>query len=168
MPSNLERGQLREAVRVTISSIMRETGSVKTRQVAERVVRENGDLIKEFGSELATQAIARMAQVELRSWSAIIDGGQAQMVLPGVPGFVSDDLPATISVPDDDGDLMHVVLAKATVGQLRAYQRLLGSQILGVQRSHKAVSFIVDRLDGIGDGEFLVRALTPKSHQQAA
>lgn len=152
------RAALREAIREEITRSLNETGEIRPRTVTELIIAEVSDSVSNLGQELAFDAVLRMVSKEIKSWTAVRQAGADQPFLPGLDPEHVRELPATISVPEGH-DVRHVALARCTVGQLRAYDRLLAKQIDDDMKKRLRIRTICDRVRYVPDAVPLSEAL---------
>ena len=161
MPSNLKRQELLTFVRNRVASELREHGELIIGPTTDAICAEQRKLISDLGEELARASVSRMVRGQVGSWATIALIGAGQLSLFGIPDDILSEMPPTITVPDESGDVKHVALSRATTGQLRAYERMLGKQIKDDQRKHRAVRYVVSKCASLGDDVALVDAFAP-------
>lgn len=157
MPQSLDSRRLNAITKSSIALLLASGGATR-RQVIDSVVEQNGELLSRIGKELARRAVGSIVDKQFAEWSVVSDQGE-QPMLPGIPQHIASNLPPLIVVASEGEETKHILLDRASVGQLRSYKRMLGEHRAAVGRSDDAVGFLVLRCVAADDDEKLLDAL---------
>lgn len=152
------RAELRSYIRAEISLAL-DSGGARARDIAKAVREKHAGLVNSLGDELAEHAITGMVRHEIKRWGG--DNGQVasrnQMVLPGMLDSIREDLPASISVPQEASDdpIYRPLFGphSAKLAELRLAVQALWDSISADRRKAKALTMLLDALTKLGMNE---------------
>ena len=160
MVSDLKDKKLNDLVREAVAKELNSNGETTPGSIP-RIIREKyPDVAAKYAEELFDGAVSRKAASQLKSWFVVSLSGETQLALPGISPDVLSEIPPTITVPDGKNEPRHVLLSRVSLGEFRAWVRMLGDQIKADQRKHRAARFIEDKAKGISDDILLSKAFT--------
>lgn len=159
MSRNLAETKIAELVAEAIASELKANGETRAGAIGPLIRAKYPDAAATYGEQLFDGAVARKASAQLKSWFTVSLAGETQLSLPGIPVDVLSEIPPTITVPDGKNDPRHVLLSRVTVGEFRAWERMLAKQIEDDKRRHKAARYIVSKVKGLPDEVELAAAL---------
>lgn len=165
MTSDLADKKIAALISEAIAAELKANGETKAGAIGPLIRAKYPDAAATYGEQLFDGAIARKAAAQLKSWFTVSLAGETQMSLPGIPADVLSEIPPTITVPDGKNEPRHVLLSRVTVGEFRAWEKMLAKQIEDDKRKHKAARYIVAKIKGLPDDVCLHAAF---SFQEAA
>lgn len=157
--------QLREAVRLEISTCFDHRGYAKPRDVARAVCSAHPDSVASLGTRLAEDALTEIARRELKQTTRE-QGHHLQMLLPGMNEHLRALLPPAISLPtgisEDEEAVIYKPLSQASLADLDAHLELLSSQIAADTQRFRALKELRDlaRAAGAGAASRVLATLT--------
>lgn len=162
MPRSLDSQRVRTLVRESIAAALTSEGETTRNILVDRFIERDTALFDRISKDFARRHVGTVVTKELSDWSPMAEGPQ-QMSLPGIPDYVSRNLPPLVIVPVPGEDPKHLLFTKAKVGDLRAYKKMLASHRESIGHTDDAVGFLVRRCVGVDDEVNLVDALKSKS-----
>jgi hypothetical protein len=158
MASDLSELKLNELVRDAITAELKAKGETTPGMIPRIIRAKYPEIASQYAEDLFDGAVSRKAAGQLKSWFAVSLSGETQLSLPGIPADVLAEIPPTITVPDGKNEPRHVLLSRVTVGEFKAWERMLADQIKADQRKHRAARFIVSKVKDLPDDAKLSEA----------
>jgi len=151
MASELEDKKIATLISEAIAAELKAHGETKAGAIGPLIRTKYPDAAATYGEQLFDGAIARKASAQLKSWFTVSLAGETTLWLPGIPEDVLSEIPPTITVPDGKTEPRHVLLSRVTVGEFRAWEKMLAKQIEDDKRRHKAARYIVAKIKSLPD-----------------
>lgn len=93
---------VRDATRDKVAALLADGGG-RPGEVADAILKKHNELISKMGLSLARDVVTRWARSDFKRWTCT-GSANDQLVIPGLISDLLPDLPASISVPMDDGE----------------------------------------------------------------
>lgn len=146
-----KRSELIEGIRRAVALYREEGRRFLNKDIVDAVIRANGDLFDELGSQLAREKLFDLTRRVMKSAAEITEAAAQLDLGLDAPGF---EMPGMIAVPVAtgnplNGDCEWVPVMSATTADLDANLSMLNLQIESDQRKRRHISILRQRVAAI-------------------